>query len=126
VPKKPQQLAKLSRPRLYDAVPRERLFTLLDEHRKHPAIWIAAPPGSGKTTLLASYIESRKLACLWYQIDPADSDAATFFYYLGAAERDRPSGRSQKKILPVLAPEYSTEAAALCAPILQGAIRSSG
>ena len=109
MPKKPQQLAKLSRPRLYDAVPRERLFTLLDEERKHPAIWIAAPPGSGKTTLLASYIESRKLACLWYQIDPADSDAATFFYYLGAAERDRPSGRSQKKILPVLAPEYSTE-----------------
>lgn len=106
MPKKPQQLAKLSRPRLYDAVPRERLFTLLDEHRKHPAIWIAAPPGAGKTTLLASYVESRNLACLWYQIDPADSDPATFFYYLGAAERDRSSRQSQTKILPVLAPEY--------------------
>ncbi|HEX9452584.1 MAG TPA: hypothetical protein VF934_14305, partial [Burkholderiales bacterium] len=66
MPKKTQQLAKLSRPRLFDALPRKRLFDLLDEQRKHPAIWIAAPPGFGKTTLLASYIESRKLSCLWY------------------------------------------------------------
>ena len=79
VPKKPQPLAKLSRPRLYEALPRERLFALLDEKRKHPAIWIAAPPGSGKTTLLASCVESRKLPCLWYHLDSADSDPATFF-----------------------------------------------
>ena len=106
---KPQQLAKLSRPRLYDALPRERLFVLLDEKRTHPAIWIAAPPGSGKTTLLASYIESRKLSCLWYQIDPADSDPATFFFYLGAAEQNRPGRHAGKKTLPLLAPEYLTE-----------------
>ena len=106
MPKKPQQLAKLSRPRLYDALARERLFVLLDEQRQHPAIWIAAPPGSGKTTLLASYIESRKLPCLWYQIDSADSDPAAFFYYLGIAERDRAEPGSRTRILPVLAPEY--------------------
>jgi LuxR family transcriptional regulator, maltose regulon positive regulatory protein len=109
VPRKPQQLAKLSRPRLYDALPRERLFRLLDDSRAHPATWIAAPPGSGKSTLLASYIEGRKLSCLWYQIDLADSDPATFFYYLGAAERDRPGRRSKTRPMPLLAPEYVSE-----------------
>ena len=109
MPKKSQQLAKLSRPRLYDALPRERLFALLDEKRKHPGIWITAPPGSGKTTLLASYIESRKLPCLWYQLDSADSDPATFFYYLSVAERFRPGRRLHEKTLPLLSPEYLAE-----------------
>jgi len=49
------QLAKLTRPRLHNAVARERLFELLDEKRKHPAIWVAGPPGAGKTTLVASF-----------------------------------------------------------------------
>ncbi len=40
------QLAKLSRPRLYDALTRERLFGLLDEKSARPAVWIAAPPGA--------------------------------------------------------------------------------
>ncbi len=106
MPKVVQHLAKLSRPRLYDAMPRERLFCLLDAQRQRPAIWIAAPPGSGKTTLLASYIESRKLSYLWYQIDSADSDPATFFYYLGIAERNRPGRPAAQKALPLLGPEY--------------------
>lgn len=46
MPKKPKQLAKLSRPRLYDALPRERLFALLDEKRKRPVILIAGLPGA--------------------------------------------------------------------------------
>jgi LuxR family maltose regulon positive regulatory protein len=106
MPRKSAKLAKLTRPRLYDALPRERLFSLLDEHRKHPGIWIAAPPGAGKTTLLAGYVQSRDLSCLWYQIDPADSDPAAFFYYLGLAERDRAARGAAKKDLPLLAPEY--------------------
>src|SRR4051812_18712476 len=106
MPKKSAKLAKLTRPRLYDALPRERLFSLLDEHRKHPGIWIAAPPGAGKTTLLAGYVQSRDLSCFWYQLDPADSDPAAFFYSLGLAERDRAAGGAEKKDLPLLAPEY--------------------
>jgi ATP/maltotriose-dependent transcriptional regulator MalT len=67
-------------------------------------IWVSGPPGCGKTTLVSSYIEARKLPCLWYQIDEGDTDPATFFYYLGlAAKRAAPRKR---KPLPLLTPEY--------------------
>jgi DNA-binding SARP family transcriptional activator len=85
VPKKPQQLAKLSRPRLYDALARERLFRLLDEKRRHPVIWVAGPPGAGKTTLVGSYVQAHKRRSIWYQMDAGDRDVSTFFYFLTQA-----------------------------------------
>lgn len=75
-------LAKLSRPRLYDALARERLFSRLDELRRHPVVWIAGPHGAGKTTLVASYLEARKHRGIWYQLDAGDADVSTFFFYL--------------------------------------------
>ncbi|MBI3527467.1 MAG: hypothetical protein HY067_05800 [Betaproteobacteria bacterium] len=101
--KKPQQLAKLSRPRLYDAVPRERLFRLLDEKRKHPAIWVAGPPGAGKTVLIASYLESRERAGVWYHVDLGDADVSTFFYYLTESAQ---SFARKSQPLPLLTAEY--------------------
>ena len=74
-----QTLAKLSRPRQSGVFPRERLFKLLDDARQRPLVWISAPPGAGKTTLIASYVDQRKLACTWYQIDATDEDPATLF-----------------------------------------------
>ena len=78
-------LAKLTRPKLYDAVPRPRLFSLLDEAGKRPIVWVCAPPGAGKTTLIASFLEARGLRHIWYQIDIADSDPATFVHYMRMA-----------------------------------------
>jgi LuxR family transcriptional regulator, maltose regulon positive regulatory protein len=105
------QLAKLSRPRLYEALPRERLFALLDDACTRPAVWIAAPPGAGKTTLVAGWLESRAKAGIWYQVDSGDADPASFFYYLGVAERARP-GRSRKlRQLPLLTPEHLADVA---------------
>lgn len=78
-------LAKLTRPKLFDALSRERLFSLLDEAAARRIVWICGAPGAGKTTLVASYLEARRLRHLWYQCDVGDSDAATFAHYLRIA-----------------------------------------
>jgi len=78
-------LAKLTRPKLYGALPRQRLFALLDEATTRPVVWLCAAPGAGKTTLVASYLETRRRRHLWYQCDAGDTDSATFLHYLRLA-----------------------------------------
>jgi DNA-binding SARP family transcriptional activator len=95
-------LAKVNRPWLPAVFPRERLFQRLDDLADRPCVWIGAPGGYGKTTLAASYVETRGLPCLWYQLDEDDADPATFFYYLGVAAAARGAGPP----LPLLTPEY--------------------
>ena len=68
-------LAKLTRPKLYEALPRPRLFALLDEAATRPIVWLCAAPGAGKTTLVASYLEARHRRHLWYQYDTGDADS---------------------------------------------------
>jgi ATP/maltotriose-dependent transcriptional regulator MalT/DNA-binding SARP family transcriptional activator len=82
---RPHALAKLTRPKLYDALPRPRLFALLDEAATRPVVWVCAPPGSGKSTLVASWLEARRLRHLWYQVDVGDGDPATFVHYMRVA-----------------------------------------
>ncbi len=77
--------AKLSPPRLIQALPRERLFAWLDTHCAQGAVWLGGPPGAGKTTLAVSYCRSRALRCLWYRLDAGDTDAGRFFATLGEA-----------------------------------------
>lgn len=97
-------LAKITRPNPHNVYLREKFFSILDKCREKPVIWLSAPPGAGKTTLISSYIESRKVQCLWYQVDSGDRYPATFFHYMGsAAKKFNPRKR---KPLPHLTPEY--------------------
>ncbi len=96
-------IAKITKPSVSGVYQRERLVYLLDESRRRPLVWVSGPAGSGKTTLVSSYLDARKLPCLWYLLDEGDSDPATFFYYLGAAAK--PTAPDQKP-LPLLTPEY--------------------
>jgi two-component SAPR family response regulator len=97
-------IAKIARPALSAMVPRKRLFGLLNSIHGERAVWISGPPGSGKTVLVASYLEQKKLPCLWYQADADDADISTLFYYLGlAAKHAAPRFREP---LPLLTPEY--------------------
>ncbi len=98
------QIAKLTRPRLTGVVERRRLFDQLDRISKTKIAWISAPAGSGKTTLVASWLDARKLPCLWYQADEGDSDIATFFSYLGIAAKL--AAPRYRKPLPHLTREY--------------------
>lgn len=97
-------LAKLTRPAARGVLPRERLFAALDGAAEGGATWVHAPAGAGKTTLISSYLEARGLPHLWFRVDEADGDPATFFHYLGLAARK--AAPQRRKPLPLLTPEY--------------------
>lgn len=101
---RPVKYAKVAHPRLFNAVPRPRLFGRLEELRgSHSVIWIASPPGAGKTTLVASYLSATKTPSVWYQVDEGDADPASFFFFLGKTlPRSGPA-------LPWLAPELADD-----------------
>jgi LuxR family maltose regulon positive regulatory protein len=101
--------AKTTRPAVGSIVPRQRLFTRLDGAAGRTVAWISGPPGAGKTTLAASYAEARGFRCLWYQVDPDDSDVATFFHYLGHAARRLEGGQGRE--LPAFTPQYRSDVA---------------
>jgi LuxR family maltose regulon positive regulatory protein len=109
MPRTAPRLAKLSRPRLHGAVPRERLFRRLDNLQSLAVTVVAAPPGAGKTALVASYLESRKLGGLWFQMDAGDRDPSTFFYYLGLAASSASAKARRRDRLPLLTPEYMAD-----------------
>lgn len=103
--RKPVALAKISRPRLHDVLARTRLYGALDKALRRPVVWLCAQPGAGKTTLVASHLEARKRPGIWYQVDAADADAASFIYHLRLAAETVGALESSGR-LPLLTPEY--------------------
>jgi transcriptional regulator with XRE-family HTH domain len=63
-------------PRIYA---RERLFERLDHFSPRACTWVGAPAGYGKTCLAKAYVDKIAVPCLWYTLEQADSDVATFF-----------------------------------------------
>jgi ATP/maltotriose-dependent transcriptional regulator MalT/DNA-binding SARP family transcriptional activator len=102
---KPVVLAKISRPRLHDVLARTRLYALLDKALRRPVVWLCAQPGAGKTTLVASHLEMRNRTGIWYQVDAADTDPASFIYHLRLAAQTVGAPKSSAR-LPLLTPEY--------------------
>jgi DNA-binding SARP family transcriptional activator len=80
------------------------LFAFIDRAIEASAAWVEAAPGAGKTTLAASWLDTRKRACVWYQVDASDADVATFFHFLGLAVGGMTP--RHKAPLPHLTPEY--------------------
>lgn len=104
----PPAVAKLAQPRLRDIVRRGRLHARLATSGA-PVVWIAAAPGSGKTTLAASYADASSARLLWYQVDAADGDPATFLYFMRRAVCR--SSAAPAAALPPLPPEGPIEPA---------------
>jgi LuxR family maltose regulon positive regulatory protein len=86
------------------------LHNLLDEANCRRLIIISGPSGAGKSTLVATYIASRDLPSIWYQVDSADKDLVTFFHYFGIAARE--AMPYNKDILPDWHPELSKDSTA--------------
>lgn len=97
------RLAKLTRPDTAGLLSRERLFVLLDRSRNARFTWVSGSGGAGKTSLVTSWLDRRKHRGVWYRIDAADGDPASFFYYLGLAARPE---RAEQASLPHFTPEY--------------------
>lgn len=104
----PSRLAKLTQPDTSGLLLRERLFAQLDPLVDHTHggrfAWVSAAGGAGKTSLVSSWLDQRGHGVVWYRIDAADRDPATFFHYLGLALAGQRSGR--RRPLPHFTPEY--------------------
>lgn len=102
MPRLVPQLAKLTRPKLYNVLARSRLFARIDAGRERPVTWVVGPPGSGKTALVASYLDLTKAHSVWIHLDGGDHDLATFFHYLSRSA----NLTTRHEALPVITPEH--------------------
>ncbi|MCC7547899.1 MAG: AAA family ATPase [Burkholderiales bacterium] len=106
------------------AIERPRLFDALDDARCCPCMWLCAPPGAGKTTLVAGYVRARGLRSVWLQLDAADADPATFFYFLRSALQLAATRRAH--LPPLFTPEYRQDLTAFSRRFMRTAVAALG
>lgn len=97
---------KITPPRISGILPRERLYLAMDRNFERPAVWVNGEGGAGKSTLVAGYLDSRKIPCLWYQVDRGDADIATLFSYMATAVEH--AAPDKNATLPFFTPEYQS------------------
>ena len=97
-------LNKITLPQSRQLIRRPHLYDRMDPSGAKPSVWISGPAGSGKTSLMSSFLFDGPHPGVWYQVDAADKDLATFFYYLGKAVI--PVIDDPGTPLPLLTPEY--------------------
>ncbi|QBD77273.1 hypothetical protein EPA93_15245 [Ktedonosporobacter rubrisoli] len=68
-------------------LPREHLFTVLNQSRSYPLTLLSASAGYGKTTLLSAWASQRSGQVAWLALDEQDNDPARFWAYVIAALR---------------------------------------
>lgn len=96
--------SKISPPEPGRVLARKRLDEFFESLPPVSSFWVSGVGGSGKSTLVASYLEKKKIPCLWYQVDTFDKDPSNFFYYLTKAANTVLDNVTPS--LPLLTPEY--------------------
>ncbi len=66
-------------PYIYKAIPRLRLFNLLDDNAHKQNIMIAGQAAQGKSTLVASYLKNKNHNILWFNLSKDDSHHTKLF-----------------------------------------------
>ncbi|MGM0644696.1 MAG: BTAD domain-containing putative transcriptional regulator [Thermodesulfobacteriota bacterium] len=67
-------------PEVREAVPRSRLFSILDRNRDKKAVFITGQAAQGKSTFAASYLTISSEPTLWFHLTEKESDPAAFFH----------------------------------------------
>ncbi len=95
--------AKIMRPRFARAHRRSDLLGLLDVLNPARLIIVSGLIGAGKTALVSSYVETRNVPCLWYQLDRNDENLVNFFAFMSmAAAAVQPRKKDE---VPLASPE---------------------
>lgn len=77
--------SKIITPDFGSHVERDELYDILDRHFSRRLICVTGGGGYGKTTLVSSYLRTRGISAVWYQLGQGDNNPHIFLTYLLAA-----------------------------------------
>ena len=62
-----------------DALPRPRLYKVLERYSRYRVILVTGQAAQGKSTLTAAFLRTRPEKSLWFHLDPASADHGALF-----------------------------------------------